>query len=164
MSFEASALILAWVAIALLALAMAGLVRQVRVLSEQPRGGRFLHSPLVGSAAPDLTGQGWARRTVLLFVAPDCEVCHARLADLETLAASNGDDLAFAAVFPGEANGFASSRVKVLANQRAAFDQFRVPITPFGAVVTAQGTVSYVGTIGSSQAVAELGKRAREAV
>jgi hypothetical protein len=163
MTFEGSALILAWLAIALLALAMSGLVRQVRALSTQPRGGRLQQSPLVGSAAPELPGQGWTRPTVLLFVAADCDVCKARLADLEALAAANGEAVACAAVFAGEPNGFASSRVKVLGHQRSAFDRFRVPITPFGVVVTARGIVSYVAPVGSSRVVDELGQKAKEA-
>lgn len=76
MDFEAAALVLSWLAIAMLGLAMAGLMRQVQWLTA---GGRSLQhvGPMTGSHALALPGidYGAVRETVVVFLTHDCPLC-----------------------------------------------------------------------------------------
>ena len=103
MSVQASALILAWITIAMLALA--GLLRQVRALSAQMAQAPARASALTGAPAPEFQGTAlrWDRPTLLLFVSADCSICQERLRDLEALAEQDGK-LSYVAVFPGPAD------------------------------------------------------------
>jgi hypothetical protein len=164
MSFQASALLLAWIAIALLALAMSGLIRQVRALSVQPRATSLASSPLVGQPfpLPGDPGVGWSGGTrVVLFVTADCEVCQTRLAELEAIAREDGGGLAFAAMFSGSANGFRSEDVEAVPDQGSVLEQFGMPATPFGVVVRPSGVIAHAEVIGSTQALRSLVRAAR---
>lgn len=157
MSVQGSALILAWVAIAMLALAMAGLLRQVRALTAQVSQPVVRAFALTGTSAPEFQGTTlqWDRPTLLLFVTSECRVCQERLRELESLAEQDGE-LAYVAVFPGPADDLRSRRVQVLQNQSAAFGRFSIPVTPFGVVVTPGGVVSHAVAVGSSSALHDL--------
>jgi thiol-disulfide isomerase/thioredoxin len=157
MSVQASALILAWIAIAMLALAMSGLLRQVRALSAQTTQPSARASALTGAPAPEFQGTTlqWDRPTLLLFVTSDCKVCQERLRELESLAEQDGD-LSYVAVFPGSADDLHSQRLQVLQNQSAAFSRFSIPVTPFGVVVTPGGVVAHAAAVGSSSALHQL--------
>jgi hypothetical protein len=85
MSFQSTALLLAWVAIALLALAVSGLIRQLRSVGLPTN--RFLPTSIVGGLAPPL-GDGsadWPKPTILLFVSAECRVCQDRLNELDAI-------------------------------------------------------------------------------
>lgn len=71
MTFQTSALLLSWVAILLLALVVAGLVRQVHALGQgaSPRPGP---GPAPGTRAPAFERLGPG---LLLFLDRDCGVC-----------------------------------------------------------------------------------------
>lgn len=93
-----------WVAVLVLSLVVAALVRQVGVLHERiaPAGalvGR--EGPAVGSAAPRLTVTDWSgrevaiggadperRNTLLVFVSPSCPVCKTMLGILDAVVRS----------------------------------------------------------------------------
>jgi cytochrome oxidase Cu insertion factor (SCO1/SenC/PrrC family) len=157
MSVQASALILAWIAIAMLALAMAGLLRQVRALSAQMTQTPVRANALTGAPAPEFQGTALQRDrpTLLLFVSANCNVCQERLRELESLADQDGK-LSYVAVFPGPADDLPTQHVQVLQNQSAAFRSFSIPVTPFGVVVAADGVVSHAAAVGSSSALHEL--------
>jgi hypothetical protein len=157
MSVQASALILAWIAIAMLALAMSGLLRQVRALSAQTTQRPVRAAALTGAPAPEFEGTTlqWDRPTLLLFVTSDCRVCKERLRELELFSEQDGE-LSYVAVFPGPADDLPSQRVQVLQDQSAAFRRLSIPVTPFGVVVTPGGVVSHAAAVGSSLALHEL--------
>ena len=157
MSVQASALILAWITIAMLALALAGLLRQVRALSAQMAQAPARASALTGAPAPEFQGAAlqWDRPTLLLFVSADCSICQERLRDLEALAEQDGK-LSYVAVFPGPTDDLPTRRVRVLQNQSAAFQTLSIPVTPFGVVVGADGVVSRATPVGSASALQDL--------
>lgn len=169
MSFEVGALLLAWVAILILALALSGLVRQVRAMSLQPRvvriepngaaGKRLSVSP---SALADYRGVADDRRPgILLFVTSNCKPCQARLRDLESIAAEVSGTVSITALFRQTANGYRSSHVTILENQEEVFGRVPVPLTPFGVVLASDGLVTHARPVGSRADVLELVQAAR---
>jgi len=92
MDFETAALLLSWLAIALLGLAMAGLMRQVQWLTA---GGRSLQhvGPAVGSYALALPGIDYAaaRQTLVVFLADDCPLCRQLAPEATDLAIATAD-------------------------------------------------------------------------
>ncbi|MCP9978484.1 MauE/DoxX family redox-associated membrane protein [Actinomadura madurae] len=95
MTFQTSALLLSWVAILLLALVVAGLVRQVHALGQgaSPRPGP---GPAPGTRAPAFERLGPG---LLLFLDRDCGVC------TDVLAAAGALDHPLHAIFAGPAAG-----------------------------------------------------------
>ncbi|TDD77753.1 hypothetical protein [Actinomadura rubrisoli] len=159
MSFQNSALLLSWVAILLLALVVAGLVRQVHALGTGAPGPAAL-GPATGTPAPafDRLGPG-----LLLFLDRDCGVC----ADVLSAAGDLGRPLH--AIFsgpapdaapgpaPGPASGSAPDGPTVLAGERdGLFAEYRVPATPFAVIVGADGRVRASEPVGSAEALREL--------
>jgi len=76
MGFETAAILLSWIANALLGLALAGLMRQVHwlVSANQPLD-RL--GPGVGTRAPVLAGVSYteSERTLIIFMADNCPLC-----------------------------------------------------------------------------------------
>ncbi|MBW8482181.1 hypothetical protein [Actinomadura parmotrematis] len=147
MSFQTSALLLSWVAIALLALVVAGLVRQVHALTDgAPR--RTALGPEPGAAAPgfDRLGPG-----LLLFLDRDCGVCG------EVLDAADGLGRPLHAVFSGPAADGLAPEITVLAGEgEGLFTDYRVPATPFAVLVDGHGRVTASEPVGSAEALREL--------
>jgi len=158
-SFEASALILTWAAIALLALAMSGLLRQIRTLAASVAPGTAQLGPTIGLPAPQLDGlgAGWSKTAILIFLDADCRTCKQLLPRLSALADIDGEQLAFVAVFRGEPVA-ESSNIEVISNQHEAFRRFRVPVTPFGVAVGPSGITVASRPIGSVTALEEFVK------
>ena len=157
MSFTDSALLAAWLAIALLGFALAGVVRQVRVLSSS--GITRLRSPdasNIGRQLPRELLTTYANRHVFLFVKPQCDVCEQRLEELDTLAVDQSQGLAFAAVFPHAPNGFDGSHVRVFSSQARLLEEFPIPVTPYGIVATADGTIVGSRAVGSEEELRRL--------
>ena len=79
MSFMMSAFLITWLAIALLAFAMSGLVRQVHALASSQQAVPFRTGPPIGAVLPDLNGafpvSHPTRPTVLLFSEATCSTC-----------------------------------------------------------------------------------------
>jgi hypothetical protein len=151
-SLEATSILLAWVAIALLAFAMSGLLRQVQQLQAGTLGARIL-GPEIGSL-PRTTladGRSWARQTVLLFLDATCESC-GQIADALDHHAHGSADLELVAIYPGPGNGTAAS-VQVLEHQQQLFTDYRIPATPFGVRVDARGIVVAAAPLGSVSAL-----------
>ena len=158
MDFQSTALLLAWVAIAVLALAVSGLLRQIRMMKLRPTQLSLAPSQALPDGPVDL-GQslmnGHGTKSVLLFVTPGCKSCEARLSDLESIAADEAD-LAFAAVFPEDANGLGGTSLRTVEHQQEAFSKLRVRMTPFGVVLSEQGLVTHAVPVGSSEALRRL--------
>lgn len=150
MSVEASALLLTWIAIALLAFGMSGLLRQIRALQGAQAFRRVTVGPRVGSTAPALEGVNpdW-HAAIFLFVDAHCSSCGTALEELNEMAAANRG-LAFLAVFKGASNGFRErGGVRILEGQDDAHTRFRIPLTPFAVAVTANGTIADAAAVGS---------------
>ncbi len=168
MTIEGSVLVATWIAIVLLALAMSGIVRQLRVLTFAMGQGRVGPTSLLGRVVPHLRterGDGWRpnKPSVLLFATSECDVCRDRLRELEAVARRDRGKIAFGAVFKDAPEGFGSDTLQVLAENGDAFEELGLPVTPFGIVVSTEGRVAYARAAGSSAAIEELVRAARAA-
>ena len=167
MDFTTSALLLSWVAIALLALVVSGLVRQVHQLS---RGGlarapgRLGVTP--GSAAPhaddlladDVLAEG--RDTLLLFLSAECRTCAEVLAEAARLDATA---TAVRAVYAGQApttapdgTGTDGGAVPVTEGRPDLFTAYDAIATPFAVLVGPTGRVVRSEPPGSAAALRAL--------
>jgi hypothetical protein len=165
MTFTASALVLAWVAIVLLALGLAGLLRQVSLLTRQlehgggegagaatGQGRRSARTTreLVGFRAPDdvidrVLHDG-VHRTVVAFVSPGCSSCSLTLrglaADESVAAGSVGLTLvSTGSCEPGLADAEGAGRVACLPQGRDLMDLLAVPATPYLVALDPRGTL-----------------------
>lgn len=163
MSFETTALLLTWVALVLLALVVAGLVRQVHHLTQGPRP-RELGLP-AGSPGPalDTVGAGPGRPTLLLFLSEDCPVCHDVFG--EALAQTGGP--ATTAIFAaGAIEGEPPANLRVLPDQEDLFTAYKVPATPYAVILGADGRVRTAEPVGSVRGlhrlIAEAGGHVRD--
>ena len=146
MSFETTALLMTWVALVLLALVVAGLVRQVHLLTRGPRT-RDL-GLRAGTPAPalDLVRAEPGQATLLLFLSEDCPVCHDVFQ--ETLGLDGAP--ATRAIFAEEAiGGDPPVNVTVLSHQAELFTAYQVPATPYGVIIGADGRVRTAEPVGS---------------
>lgn len=168
MTFTTSALVLAWVAIVLLALGLAGLLRQVSLLTRQlesraapdatPGAGRLggrgarTTQELVGFRAPtDVTDRvlhDGAPHTVVAFVSPGCSTCSATLRTLADDPAVADGTLGLTVVSTGSCEpaladtaALPAGRVSCLPQGRDLMDRLAVPATPYLAVLDARGTL-----------------------
>lgn len=171
MTFTASALVLAWVAILLLALGLAGLLRQVSLLTRQlesgapagaaaggtargtgtPRGaGARTTRELVGFTAPadvvDRLRHDGAELTVVAFVAPGCSSCTLTLRALaaDPLLAEGPLGLTLVSTGscgPATADAEGVQRMSCVPQGRDLMDRLAVPATPYLVLLDAAGTV-----------------------
>ncbi|WP_258534586.1 hypothetical protein [Streptomyces sp. PT12] len=154
-----SALLVSWVAIALLALVVSGLVRQVHQLSRggvARMNGRLGVTP--GSAAPhagELLAEG--RETLLLFLSAECGTCADVLAEADRLG-QRGSPAApqVRAVYAGAAPATAAATVPVVDHRPDLFTAYDAIATPFAVVVGATGRVVRSEPLGSPAALREL--------
>jgi hypothetical protein len=162
MSFVTSIVVVELVALLILSLAVAGLIRQVRFLSRGVGATLTRKSPstvdgFVGRSIgglPELsTSDG--RPSVVLFASGDCQICDERFSDLEAIAAIRGE-IDFRIVLQGRSNRFNSPHIPVLQDRRDIFSSLGIPVTPFGISVDGEGTISEARPLGSAQAVTDL--------
>jgi hypothetical protein len=158
MSFQTSALLLAWVAIAVLAFALSGLLRQLHLIRTalDPQR-RVTLGPPRGIVAPAIDGvgrDGWHRPTVLLFMDTDCTTCRTIQAELGGLA--DREDLDFVAVFAGDADGQIPERVQLVTAEPEAFRRFNVSYTPFAVALDQDGRVAAGQPLGSVDSLREF--------
>jgi hypothetical protein len=143
MSFTTSALLLSWVAILLLSLVVAGLIRQVHALAQgAPRTARL--GPPPGSRAPEFDRLGPG---LLLFLDRDCGTC------TEVLTAATGPGKA---IYAGPAPADAGTALTVLADEPGLFTAYHVPATPFAVLVDDSGVVLAAEPVGSAAALHAL--------
>ncbi|NKZ04409.1 hypothetical protein [Actinomadura latina] len=148
MSFQNSALLLSWVAILLLALVVAGLVRQVHALGQgAPRTAGLGLAPGTPAPAFDRLGPG-----LLLFLDRDCGVC------TDVLAAAGALDRPLHAIFAGPPpeDGSPAGVTVLTGEQDGLFADYRVPATPFAVLVGTDGRVRAAQPVGSPEALHEL--------
>lgn len=185
MSFQASALLLSWVAILLLALVVSGLVRQVSALTAGSAGGpgRGI-GPAAGTPAPDFRrlAPPSPGPLVLLFAGTDCRTCQALVAEAAgiveaiTGAGATTADAAgkaeaagsaaeagvavrvlYPAAVPATAPTWpAGALVGVHGDAADLFGSYRVPATPFAVLVDRGGRVRRSVPLGSVDALRAL--------
>lgn len=159
MSFLESAVLLAWVALVLLALGFAGLLRQVTVLTRgqagqsggaagaagSPRSTRDLvgfRLPAHGDL-PSLVQQG-AHRTVVVFVSPGCSSCALTLTGLSRVPDVQDGSVALVAVSTGSCEPALDNldgAGRCIGQGRSLMDQLHVPATPYLMAVDGGGTI-----------------------
>lgn len=168
MTFTASALVLAWVAILLLALGLAGLLRQVSLLTRQlasggstgtagapthvgpgARGPRTTRE-LIGFIAPadvvDRVRHDAQDLTVVAFVAPGCSSCTITLNALGADPLLTGGQAGLTIVStgscgPATADARGVQQLFCIAQGRDLMDRLAVPATPYLLALDAAGTV-----------------------
>lgn len=146
MSFETTALLVTWAAILLLALVVAGLVRQVHHLTQGPRTPDV--GPTTGMPAPgfDRLAPEPGRPTLLLFLGDQCPACH----DIfeEALRLTEGPPMR-ALFFGGALDVEPPENMRIFAGQGDLFQEYQVPATPFAVLVGADGRIRTAEPVGS---------------
>ncbi len=153
MSFITSALVLAWLAIVVLAMGFAGLLRQVMVLSRRQTGpatSSRTASDLIGFTVP-ASGElaalrhPQARATVVAFVSPGCPSCAQTLQALAAMPEAGSASLALTAVSTGScapAADVLGDGPTCIAQGRPVLERLQVPATPYLMVLDRAGTIT----------------------
>jgi len=143
MSVEATALLLAWVAILILAFALAGLLRQLHVLRAQVRDPSARTGPLLpGTAVAALLPLSGERPAAVMFVDRGCATCTHLLSEFEQAARTRMREGAqLLVLFPDSANGFRSEAAAVHHDQAEVFRELKITLLPYGLITDAQGRV-----------------------
>ncbi len=140
MDFATAAVVVAWLAIALLALGFAGLLQQVNQLRRATTTGTApANSSVVGLALPQGGELAALRPTgagVVAFVSPSCASCVRVLDALATMMAPDST------VVVSAGSCESGSGVRCLENRRDLFDRFRVPATPYLIRVDRDGEIT----------------------
>jgi hypothetical protein len=155
MTFETSALVLAWVVIALLTLAMGGMLRQVRQLTWQLQGQpRRLRGPLIGSAfpLPRRTSNNGADEYFIFLTSP-CRTCEALAPEMR---ASILDGVSITTLFRDERPEYDPGGSVVLDHQAALFDSLDISRTPYVVVVDPEQRVVLAQSVGSPASLRQL--------
>ncbi|MFG3662285.1 hypothetical protein [Streptomyces sp. NPDC047706] len=164
MDFTTSALIVSWVAIALLALVVSGLVRQVHQLSRaQPHGtgrvGIASGASAPGLDAPALDGLlSTDRATLLLFLDADCGTCGQVLAEAGAWTVRRGDAVAprVVGLYAGTAPHSGEGPVPVVGDRPELFTAYDIPATPYAVAVDPTGRITRSEPLGSPTALLRL--------
>ena len=144
MSFTMSAFLVTWAAIALLAFAMSGLVRQVHALASQ-QAVPLRAGPPIGAVLPDLDGAlrfpPPARPTVLLFSEATCSTCAELLPELARLAGEHRERIQFGVVFRGPGTAVDGPVVAAFEHRSELFDRLGISAVPYAIVTSPRGVV-----------------------
>lgn len=163
MSIEGTALVLAWVAITLLALAMAGILRQVHALALGSVGSASVIGLVPGSQAPLLEGEPWRQATAIFFADADCEACGKLLPVYSEYASQSHSKTEWVTVFSGAAKkDVASHAVRTVVHSPASFAAYKIPVTPFGVAVDERGIVLDARPLGNEEALHRFAQAAQE--
>ena len=153
MTFTAAALVAAWLAILVLALALAGVLHRLRAIAAgSPPATRPAVGPLVGAVAPALDGRALSGPALILFADRECPSCHeVAPAFGQAALGANGSGahvqkvLVYQGDTPPADQGLDTMRV-----QRDTFERWNVRVTPFLVAVDARGTVAAAAPVGSA--------------
>lgn len=152
MTFTTAALIAAWGAIALLALALAGTLQQLRALRAAQDGSSPLGPP-IGAPAPALeTQRDAAGPALVLFAAAGCPACQRVIpafGDLDVAARK-------VIVHRDEPTMQARDGVFEVVGGGDAFARWNVTVTPFCVAVGADGRVVAAAAVGAPEALAPV--------
>lgn len=153
MSFLVAVLVVTWLAIVVLALALAGLTRQVRDLAAAVRSrGR---SPLVpqSDAIPSLQSTDGTSRTVLLVIDDVCTTCRLVAPEFATLV-SNIARMEFRVLtYTESTRAWLDGADIVVDVDEDAYRRLNVPWRPALVLVDADGTVLEAKPVGSIESL-----------
>ena len=159
MSVTAAALILAWVVIAVLALALAAVVRVVRL--QESRLQQLISEPRRLLPGDDLKLPPALRDAIgdhdvvlLLFVKSECRTCLKAISTVALWSAGQERTVPFVVLWQGRAQPIEPPAIS-LDQQQRVFDELRIGLMPF-AVLLNGSTVVASGAVGSTSAVHEL--------
>jgi hypothetical protein len=160
MSFMMSAFLITWLAIALLAFAMSGLVRQVHALASSRQPAPFRTGPPIGAVLPDLHGAVRAshptKPTVLLFSEATCSTCAELLPELARLASEHRDTIQFGVVFRGKGAAVDGPMVAAFEHRPELFDRLGISAVPYAIVTSPNGVVLDAQLTGSTTLLRRL--------
>jgi hypothetical protein len=160
MSFTMSAFLITWLAIALLAFAMSGLVRQVHALASSQQAVPFRTGPPIGAVLPDLNGTLRAshstKPTVLLFSEATCSTCTELLPELARLATEHQEAIQVGVVFRGKGTAVDNPIVAVFEHQSEVFDRIGISAVPYAIVTSPRGVVQDAQLTGSVPLLRQL--------
>lgn len=158
MTVPDGALILAWIVIALLSLALAGVMRQLRVVTqavERAWLGDGLGQRVGGRLAVEGLDFPTEVPTLLVMADSNCEQCQRLLPHLERLGRSRVGELRLVVAFR-EDSVPATRGLHVLTNQRALFGRLGVQMTPFGVLLDSEGRIAAGMPLGSPRRLRDL--------
>jgi hypothetical protein len=160
MDFVTSALILSWVAIALLGLVVARLVRQVHELQQGGaiRQPRRIGLP-IGETAPglDALDPKPGQAMLLLFLSIGCRTCREVLAEaVDQVQAGLEIRVLYAGAAPAGSIEVGGVSITAYSGQAALFERYDAVATPFAVLVDADGRVVRSEPLGSRDAARRL--------
>lgn len=159
MTFTTAALLVSWLAIAVLALGLAGVLRQVGELRRRVALGGSSGSgsgAMVGLGLPHSGPLARLRPDgggVVVVIAPGCSSCHEAVGAL--LAAGLGPHTVAVSASTCEVSGLQAC----VGDASAAIDLLAVPATPYLLAVDADGVIRGSGVPGSVTDVADFAQR-----
>jgi hypothetical protein len=160
MSFTMSALLITWLAIALLAFAMSGLVRQVHALASSQQAVPFRTGPPIGAIVPDLNGTLRAshptKPTMLLFSEATCSTCAELLPELARLAREHSEAIQFGVVFRERGTVVDDPIVAAFEHQSELFERLGISAVPYAIVTSPSGVVQDAQLTGSVTLLRQL--------
>lgn len=163
MSFQGTAILLAWVAIVLLGLALAGLLRQVHYLRRPGPATEASLAPRAGEIVSALVSElSSSRRSVLFFAHSDCVSCERVFPTFRELA-GRFRELSWKVIYEGKYTlQDGSDEFEILSDRGDLFEALRVPVTPYGIVVSEAGAILAAGPVGSGALLEALVDRGRD--
>ncbi|WP_327712564.1 hypothetical protein OG912_33520 [Streptomyces sp. NBC_00464] len=169
MDFTTSALIASWAAIALLALVVSGLIRQVHQLSRtQPhRPGRVgiapgAQAPGLDATRPDPAGLDGlltpGRAALLLFLDADCRTCGQVLAEAGAWTVRQSDAAApqVLGLYAGAGPQAGDGAVPVRDHRPELFTAYDIPATPYAVAIDPELRIVRSEPLGSPTALLRL--------
>lgn len=168
LSFSATSEVLSWFAIAILAMAWAGTIRQVKGLQARQLPRALGVGPRLGSVAPSIDTVPFQadRPTFLLFADTECGACERVIPAFANASSKLEGQASFAVLFrssvAAELNPFGT--LHTAADQAQAFARYNVSMTPFGVLVGSDGRILDASPVGSPERLEQLVLRSREGV
>lgn len=156
MSVQAAAVVLAWVAILLLSLTLAGVLRQLQALRDNGESLGGLGLPRGTKAPPTTALPSGNRPSVLLFASNGCTSCGQALPGLARFAEASDSAVSVAVVTRGDLIDHPLPRqVNVTADARA-FGEYRIPYVPVAVGIDGGGRVVKTKAVGSAALIDEF--------
>ncbi|MFF2852798.1 hypothetical protein ACFVT5_41875 [Streptomyces sp. NPDC058001] len=159
MNFTTSAVIASWAAIALLALVVSGLIRQVHQLSRtQPHHpGRVGIAPGVSAPGLDSTLLTPGRAGLLLFLDADCRTCGQVLAEAGAWTVRQGAAVPqMLGLYAGAGPQADESVVPVRDHRPELFTAYDIHATPYAVAIDPEGRITRSEPLGSPTALLRL--------
>lgn len=152
MSFTASALVLTWVALLLLSLVVAGLVRQIHELQQAAPPGTDRRGPRgrLGAVVPPVPGIDTSAVRLLLLLDADCDACTILLDGVRSTLSPTVLRTGVALLYADEIDPRAARLGAALAGDAGGvFDAVGATALPYGVALGGDGRVAAAGPVGA---------------